>query len=105
MPSKKPKNHFDAKAAECDDSSEPLKMNRAIAAAIRGFVPLSKAMSVLDFGCGTGLIRRELFQCLEIFFHCLEKNGSPFSTVWKEWVLFFQGLEFGQWRYLLHSSS
>jgi cyclopropane fatty-acyl-phospholipid synthase-like methyltransferase len=39
-------------------------MNRAIAAAIRGAVRLSKTMSALDFGCGTGLISRELFPML-----------------------------------------
>jgi cyclopropane fatty-acyl-phospholipid synthase-like methyltransferase len=54
-------NSFDAKAAEWDDSPLRREMNRSIAATIREAVPLDPSMSVLDFGCGTGLISRELF--------------------------------------------
>ncbi|MGE4488264.1 MAG: trans-aconitate 2-methyltransferase [Kiritimatiellales bacterium] len=36
-------------------------MAKNIAAAIRNCIPLSGSMTAMDFGCGTGLISRELF--------------------------------------------
>lgn len=57
-------NSFDSKAAEWDDSPLRREMNRAIAAAIRETVPLAETMSAMDFGCGTGLISRDLFPML-----------------------------------------
>ena len=53
-------NHFDAKAAEWDDNSSRVENVRAIATAIKKAVPLSETMSALEFGCGTGLVSREL---------------------------------------------
>lgn len=54
-------NHFDAKAAEWDDNPGRVKNARKIAGAIQRAVPLSQTMSAMEFGCGTGLISRELF--------------------------------------------
>ncbi|MDD3276202.1 MAG: class I SAM-dependent methyltransferase [Kiritimatiellales bacterium] len=54
-------NHFDSKAAEWDDNPVRVENARKIAAAIRAAVPLNKTMRALEFGCGTGLISRELF--------------------------------------------
>lgn len=49
-------SHFDNKAREWD--ANPVFQDRAarIAAAIREEVALSKTMSALDYGCGTGLL-------------------------------------------------
>lgn len=54
-------NHFDAKAVEWDDNPKRRELIRSISAAIKKAVPLSKTMSVMEFGCGTGLLSRELF--------------------------------------------
>ena len=54
-------NPFDSKAAEWDDNPGRREMIRSIAAAIKAAVPLSKTMSAMEFGCGTGLLSRELF--------------------------------------------
>jgi ubiquinone/menaquinone biosynthesis C-methylase UbiE len=53
-------NHFDSKAAEWDDNPGRVENAREIAAAIKNAIPFSKTMSALEFGCGTGLISREL---------------------------------------------
>jgi cyclopropane fatty-acyl-phospholipid synthase-like methyltransferase len=53
-------NPFDTKAAEWDDNPGRREMIRNIAAAIKAVVPLSQAMSAMEFGCGTGLVSREL---------------------------------------------
>lgn len=49
-------NHFDNKARQWD--SNPVFVERAekIAAAIRAEVSLSRAMTALDYGCGSGLL-------------------------------------------------
>jgi cyclopropane fatty-acyl-phospholipid synthase-like methyltransferase len=52
--------HFDKQAAEWDDNPGRVKNARNIAAAIKAAVPLSKTMSAMEFGCGTGLVSREL---------------------------------------------
>lgn len=57
-------NPFDSKAAEWDDNPARREMNRAVAAAIRDVVPLDLSMFAMDFGCGTGLVSRELFPSL-----------------------------------------
>ncbi|MFA7257282.1 MAG: class I SAM-dependent methyltransferase [Kiritimatiellales bacterium] len=54
-------NHFDSKAEEWDDNSGHVENARKIAAVIKKAVPLSKTMSAMEFGCGTGLLSRELF--------------------------------------------
>ena len=54
-------NPFDAKAVEWDDNPGRRETIRKIAAAIRAAVPPSKTMSAMEFGCGTGLLSRELF--------------------------------------------
>lgn len=53
-------NHFDSKAAEWDDNPGRCEMTRTIVAAIQTAVPLNKTMHALEFGCGTGLVSREL---------------------------------------------
>jgi cyclopropane fatty-acyl-phospholipid synthase-like methyltransferase len=53
-------NPFDAKAAEWDDNPGRREMIRNIAAAIKAEVPLAQTMSAMEFGCGTGLLSREL---------------------------------------------
>jgi len=53
-------NPFDSKAAEWDDNPGRREMIRKIAAAIQAAVPLAKTMSAMEFGCGTGLLSREL---------------------------------------------
>ena len=52
--------HFDQAAKDWDLEDRRVALARAVAAAIRARVPLSKADSVLDFGCGTGLVTLEL---------------------------------------------
>lgn len=57
-------NHFDAKAAEWDDNPNRREMTLRIAESIRSAVPLEKSMSAMEFGCGTGLLSRELLPML-----------------------------------------
>jgi 2-polyprenyl-3-methyl-5-hydroxy-6-metoxy-1,4-benzoquinol methylase len=54
-------NPFDSKAAEWDDNPGRVENAQRIADAIKTAVPLFQTMRVLEFGCGTGLISRELF--------------------------------------------
>ncbi|MFN8095274.1 MAG: class I SAM-dependent methyltransferase [Vicinamibacteria bacterium] len=49
-------NRFDEIASTWDEEPRRLEMATSIAAAIRRAVPLSPALAVLDFGCGTGLV-------------------------------------------------
>jgi cyclopropane fatty-acyl-phospholipid synthase-like methyltransferase len=53
-------NQFDSKAAEWDDNPGRVENARNIAAAIKKAVPLAKTMYAMEFGCGTGLVSREL---------------------------------------------
>jgi len=53
--------NFDSRAAEWDDNPLRAALAKGIAAAIRENVPLTKTMSAMEFGCGTGLISREVF--------------------------------------------
>jgi ubiquinone/menaquinone biosynthesis C-methylase UbiE len=48
--------HFDAKARQWDENPVFQERGRKIAQAIRQAVPLHRDMSVLDYGCGTGLL-------------------------------------------------
>ncbi len=52
--------HFDRKARQWDEN--PLFRERAerISAALRRRIPLSRTMTALDYGCGTGLIAFQL---------------------------------------------
>ncbi len=49
-------NRFDEIASTWDEEPRRLEMATSIAGAIRRAVPLSPALAVLDFGCGTGLV-------------------------------------------------
>ena len=48
--------HFDSKARQWDDNPVFRERGLMIAEAIRKAVPLTKNMSALDYGCGTGLL-------------------------------------------------
>lgn len=48
--------HFDSKARQWDDNPLFRERGLKIAEAIRRAVPLSRHMSALDYGCGTGLL-------------------------------------------------
>jgi 2-polyprenyl-3-methyl-5-hydroxy-6-metoxy-1,4-benzoquinol methylase len=50
------KRDFDRAAGQWDQKPERVKLAGDVAAAIMQKVPLSTAMDVLDFGCGTGLL-------------------------------------------------
>jgi 2-polyprenyl-3-methyl-5-hydroxy-6-metoxy-1,4-benzoquinol methylase len=52
--------HFDQAAATWDLAERRVALAHAVAEAIAARVTLSKALSVLDFGCGTGLVTLEL---------------------------------------------
>ena len=52
--------HFDAAAATWDDNPTRVELAKAVAGAMLAAVPLTSRMAVMDFGCGTGLITREL---------------------------------------------
>ena len=52
--------HFDQAAATWDLAERRVALAHAVAEAIAARVPLSKSQSVLDFGCGTGLVTLEL---------------------------------------------
>jgi len=54
---------FDARARTWDDPIKALRA-RHIADAIREMVPLTKEMSALEYGCGTGLLSFELKEYL-----------------------------------------
>jgi len=49
-------SRFDHAAATWDEHPPRIAMTRAIAAAILAQVPVTTAMTALDFGCGTGLL-------------------------------------------------
>ncbi len=53
-------NHFDAAAATWDDNPTRVELAKAVAGAMLAAVPLTPQMAVMDFGCGTGLITREM---------------------------------------------
>jgi hypothetical protein len=59
--------HFDKQAVEWDDNPGRVKNARNIAAAIKATVPLSKTMFAMEFGCGTGLVSRELLPVFGLF--------------------------------------
>jgi len=48
--------HFDALARQWNENPEYQVRANKIAQALRAMVPLSTALSALDFGCGTGLL-------------------------------------------------
>lgn len=48
--------HFDSKARQWDENPVFQERGEKIAQAVRQSVPLSRTMSVLDYGCGTGLL-------------------------------------------------
>lgn len=50
------KRNFDKDAATWDEPPRRIKMANDIVNAIRNAIPLKADMSVLDFGCGTGLV-------------------------------------------------
>ena len=54
------KDYFDAAAVTWDDNPTRVELAKAVAAAMVAAVPLTSRMAVMDFGCGTGLITREL---------------------------------------------
>ena len=47
---------FDKAAATWDEEPRRVKLAEDTAAAIAGMVPLSKTMTAMDYGCGTGLL-------------------------------------------------
>jgi 2-polyprenyl-3-methyl-5-hydroxy-6-metoxy-1,4-benzoquinol methylase len=47
---------FDTAAATWDEEPRRVKLAEDMAAAIAGRVPLSKSMTAIDYGCGTGLL-------------------------------------------------
>jgi ubiquinone/menaquinone biosynthesis C-methylase UbiE len=47
---------FDAKAKDWDEMPGRVERTNAVAAAIRSQVALSKSMTALEYGCGTGLL-------------------------------------------------
>jgi len=49
-------SHFDDNARRWDENPVFQERGRKIAAAIRNLVPLDRSMTVLDYGCGTGLL-------------------------------------------------
>ena len=52
--------HFDQAAATWDHADRRVLLAHAVAEAISARVTLSKALNVLDFGCGTGLVTLQL---------------------------------------------
>lgn len=51
---------FDLEAATWDDNPRRVRLAKAVADAIIRRLPLTRAMDVLDFGCGTGLLTLNL---------------------------------------------
>ncbi len=51
---------FDEAAATWDDNPARLELAKAVAGAMLADVPLTSEMAIMDFGCGTALITREL---------------------------------------------
>lgn len=49
-------NYFDSNAREWDSDPKRITRANAVADAIRAAVPLTPAMTALEFGCGTGLL-------------------------------------------------
>jgi ubiquinone/menaquinone biosynthesis C-methylase UbiE len=47
---------FDTEAATWDEEPRRVRLAEDTAAAITGMVPLSKTMTAMDYGCGTGLL-------------------------------------------------
>lgn len=56
QPTRLDASHFDSKARQWDDNPLFRQRGLALAEAIRKAVPLSRNMSALDYGCGTGLL-------------------------------------------------
>jgi len=54
------KRNFDKEAAAWDENPARVRLADDVAAALTRQVPLNSAMSVLDFGCGTGLLTLRL---------------------------------------------
>ncbi len=52
--------HFDQAAATWDLADRRVALAHAVADAIAARIPLSRELTVLDFGCGTGLVTLEL---------------------------------------------
>jgi tRNA (cmo5U34)-methyltransferase len=52
--------YFDEAAKTWDDNPSRVELAKAVAGAILAEVPLTSEMAIMDFGCGTGLITREL---------------------------------------------
>ncbi|BDU72788.1 class I SAM-dependent DNA methyltransferase [Mesoterricola silvestris] len=52
--------HFDKAAKDWDQEDRRVALARAVAAAMRSQASLTRSDSVLDFGCGTGLVTLEL---------------------------------------------
>jgi tRNA (cmo5U34)-methyltransferase len=55
-----PGAYFDDAAATWDDNPTRVELAKTVAKGILSEVPLTPEMAVMDFGCGTGLITREL---------------------------------------------
>ena len=55
-----PEAYFDKAAATWDDNARRVAMASVIANGIRDEIPLRPDMRILDFGCGTGLVTRQL---------------------------------------------
>ena len=54
------KRDFDTEAATWDDEPRRVNLAKELFRAIADEVPLSSSMTVLDFGCGTGLVTLQL---------------------------------------------
>jgi ubiquinone/menaquinone biosynthesis C-methylase UbiE len=89
-------SHFDARAATWDDDPAKVSRAREVAEAIRAAVPVSPAMSVLEYGCGTGLLGLALAPhvarvamadssdgMLEVLRRKLEAGAAPNGTALK----------------------
>ncbi len=74
--------NFDEKAREWDLNPMRIERAQAVAAAIRRHIPLSSQMSVLEYGCGTGLLSFELRQ--ELGEITLADNSSGMLQVLRE---------------------
>jgi len=54
-------NDFNSRAAEWD-TPQRVKLANRVAAAIEGAVALDASMSVMEYGCGTGLVGLQLLK-------------------------------------------